>query len=76
MATQNELTELIRTGQLPELEQRLHYRPLLAQEKTEQGISLLQFAVYCRNKGAIDLIRPLCRTDLFEAPSFTRSIGS
>jgi len=69
MATPKELTELIRTGNIHELEQHLHYNPSLAQQKTEQGISLLQFAVYCRNKNAIDLIRPLCDINLFEAAS-------
>jgi ankyrin repeat protein len=69
MTTSEELTEFIRTGNVLELEQRLHYNPSLALQKTKQGISLLQFAVYCRNKNAIDLIRPLCSTDLFEAAS-------
>jgi len=69
MTNSKELTEFIRTGNNHELEQRLHYNPSLALEKTEQGISLLQFAVYCRNKKAIDLVRPLCSTGLFEAAS-------
>ncbi len=64
-----EPAEYIRTGNIHELEQLLHDSSLLAQQKTEQGISILQFAVYCRNKSAVDLIRPLCNINLFEAAS-------
>jgi len=69
MTAQPELTTFIRTGNNADLARRLQDDPSLAQWKTEQGISLLQFAVYCRNKAAIDVIRPLCRLDFFEAAS-------
>jgi|SRR5579859_7925014 len=64
-----ELTGWISAGRNQELESGLRANPKLANEKTEQGISLLQFAVYCRNKNAIDLLRPMSSLDVFEAAS-------
>src|SRR5258708_4359773 len=69
MTIQQELTALIHRGNIHALAQHLHADPSLVQQKTETGISLLQLAVYCRNKDAIELIRPLCSLDLFEAAS-------
>lgn len=61
---------LIQSGQNEELEKLLEISPELANQKTDQGISLLQFAVYCRNNKAIELLRQYY-TDLniFEASS-------
>ena len=49
-----EIIELIKTGGNDLLEQKLNDNPSLATIITEQGISLLQFAVYCRNNPAIN----------------------
>jgi len=65
-----ELDELIKTGNNNILEIRLKDNPSLAASKTEQGISLLQFAAYCRNKEAIEIIRAYYnKLDIFEAAS-------
>src|SRR5579872_5838035 len=69
MTAPKELIELIRNGSIVELEQHLHKNPSLAKQKTDQGISLLQFSVYCRNKNIIDLLKPLSSLGVFEAAS-------
>lgn len=44
--------------------------PSLADIKTEQGISLLQFAAYCKNTFAIDILKKYKQNfDIFEAAS-------
>ena len=65
-----EIIDLIRTGKNDLLAQKLNDNPLLADNKTEQGISLLQFAAYCRNSFAVDLLkRYKQKRDIFEAAS-------
>jgi ankyrin repeat protein len=65
-----ELLELIKSGKNTLLEQALSADPSLAEGKTDQGISLLQFAVYCRNSIAIGILRSYePKLDLFEAAS-------
>jgi len=65
-----EIIELIKTGKNELLEQILNDNPSLADSKTEQGISLLQFAAYCRNNFAIDILKKhKQKLDIFEASS-------
>lgn len=66
----DEIMELIKTGKNDLLEQKLNDNPTLADSKTEQGISLLQFAAYCRNNLAIEIFkRQKKKLDIFEASS-------
>ncbi|PKB15326.1 ankyrin repeat domain-containing protein [Flavobacterium sp. 5] len=66
----DEIIELIKTSKNDLLEQKLNNTPSLAEIKTEQGISLLQFAAYCRNNFAIDILKKHKKTlDIFEAAS-------
>jgi ankyrin repeat protein len=63
-----EIIELIKTGKNDLLEQKLNDDPSLADRKTEQGISLLQFAAYCRNTFAVDMLKKnKQKLDIFEA---------
>lgn len=64
------IINFIQSGQMEELKKHLEISPELATQKTDQGISLLQYAAYCRNHKAIELLRPYY-TDLniFEASS-------
>jgi ankyrin repeat protein len=65
-----DIIELIKTGKNDLLEQLLSDNPTLADSQTEQGISLLQFAAYCRNTSAVDLLkRHKQNLDFFEAAS-------
>jgi uncharacterized protein len=65
-----EIIELIKTGNNDLLEHKLNDNPSLAESKTEQGISILQFAAYCRNNFAVDIIRKnKQKLDIFEAAS-------
>jgi len=65
-----EIIELIKTGGNDLLEQKLNDNPSLATIITEQGISLLQFAVYCRNNSAINILKKYkSELDIFEATS-------
>lgn len=62
--------ESIKTGDIELLIKLLNENPSLADEKTEQGISLIQFAAYCRNKPALDVLRKYrSNFDIFEAAS-------
>ncbi|WP_052188150.1 ankyrin repeat domain-containing protein [Cellulophaga sp. Hel_I_12] len=62
------LIELIKTGDKVQLADTLNQDPLLAAIKTDQGISLLQFAAYCRNAEAIAILREhIPHLDIFEA---------
>jgi ankyrin repeat protein len=64
----NELAELIKTGSNALLEEKLSINPSMAHGKTEQGISLLQFAAYYRNLEAVEIItRYKGELDIFEA---------
>jgi len=65
-----EIIELIKTGKNDLLEQKLNDNPSFADIKTEQGISLLQFAAYCRNNSAVDILKKYkSELDIFEATS-------
>jgi ankyrin repeat protein len=65
-----EIVELIKSGKNELLEQILNDNPSLADSKTEQGISLLQFAAYCRNNFAINILKKhKQKLDIFEASS-------
>jgi ankyrin repeat protein len=65
-----EIIGWIKTGQNGELAQALKANPLIAEGKTEQGISLLLLATYHRNKIAIELLRSYRQhLDIFEAAS-------
>jgi len=59
----------IKDGNNNHLKEKLKKNPSLADSTTESGISLLQYAVYCRNTEAIDLIKKYKKLDLdiFEA---------
>jgi ankyrin repeat protein len=52
-----ELIKIIVEGDNDQLLNKLKQDPLLANSKTEQGISLLQFAAYCRNPQAVQILR-------------------
>ena len=63
-----EIIEFIKAGKNELLEQKLKENPSLAIIKTEQGISLLQFAAYCRNNVAVNIIKKhKQQLDIFEA---------
>lgn len=65
-----DIIELIKTGKNDLLEQLLNDNPTLADSQTEQGISLLQFASYCRNTSAVELLKRYKQNlDFFEAAS-------
>jgi len=66
----SDIVELIKRSENSDLERKLMDNPSLAASKTEQGISLLQFAAYCRNKEAIEIIRAYRdKLDIYEASS-------
>ncbi len=70
MSERNRIIELIKTGQIDSLEEILINNPPIAKDKTEQGISLLLFAVYCRNHKAVELLRKYKHNpDIYEAAS-------
>ena len=65
-----EILETIKTGDNDKLNRIISNNPSIAGIKTEQGISLLQFAAYCRNKSATEILRNHCKElDIFEAAS-------
>ena len=69
-----DIIDLIKTGKNDLLEQKLNNNPSLADSKTEQGISLLQLAAYCRNNFAVNILKKRKQTlDIFEATSIGRS---
>jgi uncharacterized protein len=62
------VTDYIREGDNFKLDQMLKEVPSIADSKTETGISLLQYAVYCKNSDAVEILknyRPI--PDIFEA---------
>lgn len=66
----SDIIELIKAGENNNLERELKDNPSLSVSKTEQGISLLQFAAYCRNKEAVEIIRAYRdKLDIYEASS-------
>jgi len=63
-----ELTEFIKMRNNEALAHQLSANPALANVKTEQGVSLLQFAAYYRNQEAINIIlQHTGQPDIFEA---------
>lgn len=63
-----EILELIKTGNNTLLREKMERDPSFATSKTEQGISVLQYAAYYRNKEAINIIRNFhTGLDIFEA---------
>ena len=70
MTTSKEICEIIQKGLNDKLTEVLNETPELINGKTEQGISFLQFAVYCKNKFAVDLFKQKKpHLDLYEAAS-------
>jgi ankyrin repeat protein len=66
----NALTDLIKAGDNENLRKLLATTPSLAESLTEQGISILQFAAYYRNAGAVEIIRAYrYALNVFEAAS-------
>jgi ankyrin repeat protein len=73
-----DITDLIKTGDNRQLEQKVRENPSIADIITEYGISLLQYAVYCRNIEAVDLIKKHKKQELniFEAVSVGDTLTS
>lgn len=70
MNSLEDLVDFIKTGANNELKEAVSNNPSLAEIKTEQGISLLQFSIYCRNREAAEILRNYKKEiDLFEAVS-------
>jgi ankyrin repeat protein len=66
----DEIVEFIKTAKNDLFEKKLKDNPSLADIRTGQGISLLQFAAYCRNNFAIDILKKYNQNlDIFEATS-------
>lgn len=64
------IIDLIKSGDNAALREQIKGNPKLADQKTEQGISLLQFAAYCRNEAAVAILRDhKPNLDAFEASS-------
>ncbi|MDB5284317.1 MAG: ankyrin repeat-containing protein [Bacteroidota bacterium] len=57
MRSLDKISELIKAKANDKLEDFLKENPEVFNGLTEQGISYLMFAIYCRNKAAIELIR-------------------
>ncbi|MBX2842757.1 MAG: ankyrin repeat domain-containing protein [Flammeovirgaceae bacterium] len=65
-----EILDLIKDGEVEALRQLFEKDPALVDKKTDQGISLLQYAAYCRGISTIQLIREFKKDlNLFEATS-------
>lgn len=64
-----DITDIIRTADNDRLEERLRDNPSLADNKIDPGISILQYAIYCRNTAAVELIKKYKKLDpdIFEA---------
>ncbi|MGE5457502.1 MAG: ankyrin repeat domain-containing protein [Methanococcaceae archaeon] len=64
-----DIADSIKIGDNNQLKEKLKENPSIADIQMESGISLLQYAVYCRNAEAIDLIKKYRKLDLniFEA---------
>ncbi|MEO6539296.1 MAG: ankyrin repeat domain-containing protein [Ferruginibacter sp.] len=70
MVNINDILDLIKTGNNDQLGKIICETPSIANKKTEQGISLLQFAAYCRNIQAVDILKKQKQElDIFEATS-------
>jgi len=70
MSTIDDLVNLIKTGDNDRLIEIMNDSPPIPDMKTEQGISFLQFADYCRNRSAIDVVKKYkSELTIFEAAS-------
>jgi uncharacterized protein len=68
MISNPEITDIVKEGKTERLAALLEENPDLANIRTEQGISLLQLAAYCRNKVALDLLMKYrVNPDIFES---------
>ncbi len=66
--SEESITDIIRSGHNDLLRQRLLAEPSVADMKTAEGSSLLQYAAYCRNNEAVDILKPhRPDLDIFEA---------
>ncbi|MCB0707279.1 MAG: ankyrin repeat domain-containing protein [Saprospiraceae bacterium] len=64
----SDLVEYIKKGENESLKNALQVNPAFAERQTEQGVSLLLFAAYCRNMEAVQIIRSFrTEIDLYEA---------
>ncbi len=62
------IIELIKTGNNSKLEQKLKENPSLVDKKTDQGVSLIQYATYLMNSEAVEILRKYKpNLDIFEA---------
>lgn len=62
------IIDIIKAGDNDQLEQKLQENPSLIDKKTDQGISLLQYAAYLKNADAVQIIRKYKPDlDIFEA---------
>ncbi|HMQ06884.1 MAG TPA: ankyrin repeat domain-containing protein [Saprospiraceae bacterium] len=63
-----DLMEIIRQGINERLELKLKENPSIATMKTDKGVSLLQYAAYCRNQEAVRLLKKYKQNiDIYEA---------
>jgi ankyrin repeat protein len=63
-----EVCDIIRSGKNDQLQVLLDETPALAGQKTDQGISILAYACYCRNARAVEILREKKKNlDVFEA---------
>ena len=64
-----DVTDIIRKAENNLLEEGLRDNPSLADSKVDRGISILQYAIYCRNTEAVELIQKYKKLDpdIFEA---------
>ena len=70
MNNTDEIVELIKSAYNKKLEELLEANPKLAFGKTDQGISILQFACYCRNTEAVSILKKYKKElTFFEAAS-------
>jgi ankyrin repeat protein len=70
MATLKELTQFIASDNIDDLQRALDQDPSLNETKTEQGISLLQLAIYYRKQEIVKILRGRRKSiDFFESSS-------
>ena len=71
MNDMEEICDAIKASDNHKIDQMVNDNSTIADIKTEQGISLLQFAAYCRNKTAIEILKnhKQEKLDIFEATS-------